>query len=308
MMNNNFHPLRPTGGYVLVCEGKEDVSLLNGVLSPFMSNFSIFYAEGKENVAKLRGILQPSVSIVDRDFNYLPDEVKTRFDKKPESYWSRHDIEAYLIYPDWLFDTLQQLQKKPDYLLKNLPSTPNVIENQLYEIANTLIIDHAGRKTTEWLTQEINKLTPQFPINRQLIKGGAESSNLDVWNVLFQEFENDLLNSPQKLDLVVKNINIWDKFGEYQQIYSNASKNLDTTLRFFSGKRLLKMLIQKWHLKQVKKSNETTKEPIDILKEELIKLAQSHALAIKSQNKRLSDDPRLGDFGRLASKITSQEI
>ena len=125
---------------------------------------------------------------------------------------------------------------------------------------------------------------------------------------MFQEFENDLLNSPQKLDLVVKNINIWDKFGEYQQIYSNASKNLDTTLRFFSGKRLLKMLIQKWHLKQVKKSNETTKEPIDILKEELIKLAQSHALAIKSQNKRLSDDPRLGDFGRLASKITSQEI
>jgi len=306
---NNYHPLRlMTGKFVLICEGKEDSDLLNAILSPFISDFSIYYANGKESVAKLRGILQPAISIVDRDFNYLPSEIKM---ESNELFWLRHDIEAYLLYPDWLFEVTQKIQATIKYSLKNLPVNPNVIENQLVEIANNLIIDHAGRKTTDWLNQEINKLNPHFPINRQHIKGGAEVSDLSNWNKLFQEFENNLLSSPQKLGLAIKNINIWDKFDEYQQIYSNASKNLDTILRFFSGKRLLKMIIQKWGLKKLGESSELTKKPIDsfnYIQKELTEIAKNHAIAIKAQNQNLSDDPRLGDFGWLASKITGRNI
>lgn len=96
--NKIRHALAPKEGRILVCEGKEDVLLLNGILSHFAPDIYVVQAGGKRSVSLMAQLCRPAVYIVDRDFDLSPDEATITFnEQKPRTIWVRQDLEAYLI-------------------------------------------------------------------------------------------------------------------------------------------------------------------------------------------------------------------
>src|SRR5262249_38261455 len=103
------HPLRPKEGFVLVCEGEEDMEFLQRIwintLPPELI-ISIYHANGHDKVATLADVLSPSVYIVDRDFKEAQDTLNSM---TPYTHWPRQDMESYLLYSDWLVPAVETI-------------------------------------------------------------------------------------------------------------------------------------------------------------------------------------------------------
>ncbi|MDX2075661.1 MAG: DUF4435 domain-containing protein [bacterium] len=297
-MNNLYHPLRSNSRWILVCEGKGDATFLSQIISLFEPDIRIYHANGKQNVKPLRNVLIPAVSVIDRDFDILPEEAEQSNQSSQSHYWIRHDIEGYLIYPDWLWQFIEAI--RPQQNSKYLPHDKNVIQTHLIEAAKNLIPDHAGRHTLMWLTQQLNLSRLQVALSNHII-GNAGFNNASDW-------ENEIKHHIQKLnsfDLVtsIKQIDIYQQYRQLTDYYSQMAQSIETIQKNFSGKRLLAILASNW---MIKARNQKSSQ--DFIRDTVVSYASNHAKFIKSQNQRLSDDPRLGDFGRLASKITGREV
>lgn len=297
-MNNIYHPLRGNSRWILVCEGKEDATFLSQVISLFEPDIRIYHANGKQNVKPLRNTLIPAVSVIDRDFDTLPEEAKHINQSAQSLYWIRHDIEGYLIYADWLWQFVEAI--RPQQNSKYLPNSEDEIQKNIIETTINLIPDHAGRHTLRWLAQQLNLSRFQISLSNHII-GNAGFNNASDW-------ETEIKNHVQKLNSFdlkppIKQIDIYQQYQQFTNHYTYMAQSIETIQENFSGKRILAILASNW---MVKARNQ--KSPQDFIRDALVSYARNHAIALKSQNKRLSDDPRLGDFGRLASKIISRDI
>lgn len=299
-----MHPLRPKEGYILVCEGNDDAVFLNGILSkPEYSNntnLSIFNAEGSQNVPLLASILSPSVYIRDRDFDIDFDQAEASFDvKKPLTTWKRHDMESYLVYPDWLFRVATDAQSSPTLSIRNVPENEDDIRQQIHQIAKLLVIDHAGRKTLALMTKQLNYDAHfQYRVLRNQIKGGAETSDREDWEKLLlmetQRIQSELNNATGITTLQ----DVIDEFRTQIEFYDSVTDNFELLQQEFSGKRIIQMLAKKWNLTGGKG------KPWKVIQGGLLNHVRNY---MNSQDGFLSDDVRLGDVGLLASKVLGKK-
>jgi hypothetical protein len=298
-----MHPLRPKEGYILVCEGNDDAVFLNGILSkPEYSNntnLSIFNAGGSQNVPLLASILSPSVYIRDRDFDTDFAQAKDSLVSTDRfTVWKRHDMESYLIYPDWLFQVVIDAQSSPKLSIRNAPENEDDVYQQIQHMANQLVFDHAGHKTLALMTKRLGTVHLQYKLNRQIVSGGAVASEQDDWERLFEvEYKRvqDILTKASTITLQ----DVMDEFHMQIEFYDSAKDNFELLQQEFSGKRIIQMLEQKWNLTGGKG------KPWKVIQRGLLNYVRSY---VNSRQGLLSDDVRLGDVGLLASKVFSTKI
>jgi hypothetical protein len=300
------HPLRPKENFILVCEGPSDLQFLQGIWNNFAPEISVYHAGGHRNVRLLADVLTPSVYILDRDFSKTLSEAHTTLEPGNRfTLWPRQNIECYLLYPDWLQATVEEIQRfRSRQPFGSPPSTQEQIEQSIIELAVSFIPDHAGRRTLNELTSIIG---PQnlfsAKADRNVLSDGANANDQQMW-------ESYLVQETHRLREQGKNLTGEDKLEDAAVIaryhnhieqYRTWTNNLDLIRNEFSGKRFFQALALKWGLRGTK----TGKKPWEVLRDVTIEQAVEYCEHISSQ---LTNDPRLGDFGQLAKKVTNREI
>src|SRR5271165_1913625 len=102
-MPRPLHPLRPKEGHILVCEGETDGQILQQLFDRHAPSIQVYHANSVNNLAALTAIMQPAKYVRDRDFDYSRSEAEaTLTDTATETVWPSVDIEAYLLWADWL--------------------------------------------------------------------------------------------------------------------------------------------------------------------------------------------------------------
>lgn len=297
----NLHPLRPKEGFVLVCEGRDDLALLSGIASQIRSAklLSVYEANGQKNVNTLRAILTPAVSIVDRDFRISRAEARTTLsDKNNKSYWARVDLESYLLYADWLFYFVEQEKEAPKTLLKNPPNSETQIQEQIKSIASRLIYDHAGRRTIALVSGQLDPFRYKPRIGKEHVDGGAEASGYEAWKRLLraeaQRIQKDNVSFQQRF----AEVNMLTHFEEQIDVYKSATHTIQSIREEFSGKRILQALTAEWG----------SQRKWTVVQKLLIEEAIKHSAGRMAEGRLLNNDERLGDIGLLLSKVVNESI
>lgn len=291
----DLHPTRPirTSDPLLICEGRDDQQFLAGVLSRLGVN--IYQAGGKDSVPTLRTLWQPALYILDRDFEYTYEKASHNLaltTKTFAHYWPYHCVENYLLHADWVVSALKELKPKSSFSVSQ-------IDDSMMTIAKKLCIDHAGRHSIEMMKKSVmpSPLIYQPIIDKKFIKGGAEASNQSTWETyllsqaaLLRQKGDELYKNPQMADKKVIEL-----FNNHLVQYQQWAEDLTVIRVHFSGKRLFQMLTVSLKMTL----------PWSALRDETIRQAVEYSFSI---TELLSNDPRLGDFGKLASKILAQPV
>lgn len=301
-----MHPLRPKEGRVLVCEGRDDVLFLTGILDSFATStpMTVYEAGGSAKVSTLSAILAPAVYVLDRDFKRSSaGAIATLSDQKARTYWSRIDLEAYLLHTDWLWAVVELVvdPTKP-MQLRNAPTKQETIERQIHEIAKTLVYDHAGRRTIEITHRLIpSQHELELQVQTRRVDGGAKASDHAAWADLLKDEATRIhaaLRESSEHNMVDDVLNT---FEEQITFYQDNLTTLDHIRQEFSGKRILQALTERWHLT----GGKSKAKPWQKLQRLLIEEAVEYAKMIEGN---LSDDSRLGDVGKLGSKVLGQKV
>lgn len=297
-----MHPLRPKEGYIIVCEGNDDAVFLNSILSSYLidHNLSVFYAGGSHSLKPMANVLQPSVYITDRDFNidFAQAEASLQSEERFTA-WKRFDIESYLVYSDWLFQVAEAANISPKLRIRNFPSSADVVSQQIHQIAESLVVDHAGRKTIALMTKRLGwSVDFQFRTVRSIVKSGAEVATQADWEKLLEQ-ETDRIRDKVAEASVLTLQDVLDEFHQQIEFYDTAKDNIEFLQQEFSGKRIIQMLTKRWGLIGGRG------RPWQIIQNRLIESAKVHA---NIHQGLLSDDQRLGDVGLLASKVLGTAI
>ncbi len=290
------HPLRPSGGRILVCEGEGDFQFLTAVLGERTPELMIYRADGKKNIGPLARILHPAVSIADRDFDLSEQQARVTFGSdKHKMFWSRHDMECYLLYTDWILLALETMRNTPKPPT-NIPDSESVIEQDIIEVAGNLIIYHAGRKTiSDLLRRNFQAGAPP----------GSAGEHFDA-----AQWENHIINEVARLrrggvELAdhpeLDEQHVTERFGWNVQQYTDWANSLDTIRIEFSGKRILKRLTALWKI-----TEDDPKRKVPILTDEIIKEVARYVESIPPG--KLAGDPRLGDVGLLTEKVLGRAV
>lgn len=301
----NSHPLRPKEGYILVCEGQSDAQFIHSIWRG-IPQVTIYHANGHDAVQMLAKILEPSVYILDRDFDKSFEEAKATLQPgKPYTCWPRHDIEGYLLYPDWFMEYMNQVKNSSDakFSIRSSPQNEEIIANDIKAVAENLVADHAGLKTLKALNHYIG---PSFQFSAKLVKGkikrGAEASTRDDWEQFLIEEVERLGSVAKDFDAKISTFSLLDTYHQHLAYYGEWAKELPTIQNHFSGKRIFQSLTLKWRHSS---SPDSSRDPWQLLRDNMISVASNYSLGLQGQ---LSDDSYLGDFGRLAKKITGQDL
>lgn len=182
---------------------------------------------------------------------------------------------------------------------QNVPPDTPTIEQQLLTLAAKFVADHAGRATLETLKQIAKMVQLQLsPTNGY--RGKSDADDLPTWErYLRQEFQRlDHVRGELQQDFTWETVE--GEFYTHLQTYQGAIHDLQGVRTHFSGKRLLQALAQHW---QLRTKSAQAKKPWEVLQDYLIEQVEAYSAALNSP---LHNDPRLGDVGRLALKITDQ--
>jgi hypothetical protein len=304
MSSAKRHPLRPLENAILVCEGEDDLNCLREVLQDRAPDIYLVEARGSRNVSFLAAILSPAVHVRDRDFEIeLEVARQTLESEKSFTCWPRVDLEAYLLYGDWLLDAVQSIQNSPEGGVGNPPPGEEAVRQDMGEIAGYFVADHAGRRTLA----ELNRLNnPVVELtarpDRSVIQGNAEASEQRVW----QQY---LITEAERLRLAATSIAyqkelaeeaVRERFTDYVARYAGWSSDIATVREQFSGKRIFMQLASRWQVRSKPKS-----KPWKVLRDEVVRHMARYSQEISGY---LRDDSRLGYIGLLASKVVGRVI
>jgi hypothetical protein len=297
------HPLRPKENYILVCEGPSDLQLLQSILQKFVPDLTVYYAEGGQNVKPLANVLKSSYYIIDRDFKKsYAEATKTLKSKEPQTIWPRHDIECYLLYPDWLLGAIRKIQEARNF--RSPPSSEQDIGKSIIEIADSFIADHAGRKTLDTMSKTAGKrnIFDAKP-DKSIVQGGAEASDRKSWESCLVQETDRICQAAQSLgnNIELTQTAVLKLYDEQVEQYTQWAQNITTIRDEFSGKRVLQALAQKWGTPGGK-SPKT--KPWQLLRNIVIE----EAIDYNHHISKLNENPRLGDFGNIAKKITGNDV
>lgn len=291
-------PLRPSTSPIVVCEGYEDERFLQVTLLPHYPTIAAYAANGKDAVAALTAVLKPATAIVDRDFTQTPEAATaTLLTRKAYTCWPRHDMQGYLLYADWLMMFVELAANTPIRVRSHAPASPEEIEQQIVTLATTFVADHAGRATLHWLKHQAETIGISLaPENGY--RGGGSADDFATWIDYLQREVHRIQTERSALSDGLTWQMVEDYLMQQFEGYERVSQTLSSVRIHFSGKRLLQALAQHW---QLRTKSAQGKKPWEVLQDYLIEQVEAYSAALTSP---LHDDPRLGDVGLLALKIT----
>jgi hypothetical protein len=305
-MTTKYHPLRPKHGSVLICEDKNDSDFVSAIIRHRTIEITVTHGKGRDTLPKLAVILQPAFYIWDRDFGFSVTDAKATYNdsfRKSRLVWSHVDIESYLLYPDWLFKFIQNAPTS--YIKISHPPKAQInVENNLKELASDLVPDHAGRRTVEIVNHSLNmRKRGGFGVPSGILNGRKLSSRAD-WEKGLESQVKILQNNLQTGANAPELSTILSIYAEQITEYQSFVASFEDIRVNFSGKRILQLLANKWGVvgKRVKRNKLRNWE---IIRKRLITYADDYSKEISPP---LKDDIRLGDFGKVASKLTGKEI
>jgi hypothetical protein len=300
------HPLRPQEDFILVCEGESDFLFLSGIFGEFVAHQSapvsiyIVQAGGEKNVRTLANILEPAVWVRDRDFRLSVAEAQaTLREKSRKTYWPCQDVEGYLLYEDWLLNAVRSIRQAPKMATLYVPADAQEVMGTILQAARSLVVYHAGSHTCQELTHLVGprqKYCVRVPPNGEAIDDQAWRQHLVSESARLIAEGKQLVASP---GLVADNV--LRRFEQHLQQYTVWAKDADAVRIHFSGKRIFQILASKWQA-----GITGHKYSWEKLREEVQKQATDYVRFIRGA--LMSDDPRLGDIGLLASKIVGRKI
>lgn len=306
-MTTKRHLYRPKGNHILICEDKIDSDFVSTIIRLRTGAITITHGKGRETLPKLAEIYQPaSFYIWDRDFAFTVAEAEMSYEisfTKPRLIWTHVDIESYLLHPDWLFRFIEDAPSAYTKI-KNPPSSQAEVENDLKQFAVDLVPDHAGRRTVEIVNKSLNmQKRGGFGIPSDL-PDGKRISNRTEWETGLQDVAQTVQNNLQAGLANVELLNVLDIYSEQITEYRTYTSALDAIRINFSGKRILQLLADKWTVSGQKIGDGKFKD-WEVIRKGLIDYAIDYAKGIATP---LKDDDRLGDFGKIATKLTGKPI
>lgn len=291
-------PSFPENDRIIVCEGKSDVLFLEAVLRPFTQRIFIVSAEGNENLANVRALLGQyggAIYVRDRDFEVSPSEAhQTFFQKRPRTIWTRFDLEGYLLYPDWIKTALEAMAVSPKgkRLGYYVPASATEVEAEIKRAARELVVDYAGRHTLVTLRNSV-KFAASALLMPAPKRHDAQQFQLLDWEHYLRQQVDNLNYAGAKIPLVpeLSNRAIATNLDAFHQIYITYAEQIDAIQIHFSGKSILKKLVENWG----------AKFSGDTLRDELVKVA-ADSVKPSQYTGQLRNHIRLGDIGYLAEK------
>ena len=196
-----------------------------------------------------------------------------------------------MLYADWLLDALHAIDQAPKIRVQYFPEKYEEIETTITEIAEGLVLCHAGRQTLQDINHNVglrqNYVTqdPQDTLSTE-----SEWTNYLVAEAeRMQKAGRDLSQNQQLMDT-----EIIERFDANLENYLHWSRDISTVRHHFSGKLIFQALAERWQ-----PESKGAKYSWEILRNETLTFAIEYCKNLVGE---LSDDDRFGDFGLLARK------
>ena len=229
---------------LLLCEGDSDERLLDRIFNT--SELKAQQVGGFRNLRPTAAYLalqnQPVFTIQDRDFRPLSEAEECYSENYAERHfmWRRHELENYLIEPRVVANCFKQLQP---YSKVTLPEAEDSVRDWIKNLAQALLEDQAGRRTSWELRRQ---LRDTFPTAFSISQGSAIQSHEEWQNYLINEMKEIRSQARQFEEFVqTTDANILQNYEVNLQDFSEPSfLNTDGHLRDFGGHEMVQKIHQ----------------------------------------------------------------
>ena len=229
---------------LLLCEGESDERFLDRIFNT--RELKAQQVGGARNIRPAAAYLtrqnQPVFTIQDRDFRPLCEAEECYSENYAEQHfmWRRHELENYLIEPRVVANCFKQLQP---YSKTMLPETEDSARHWIKNLAQDLLEDQAGRRTSWELRRQLHDT---FPTTSSISQGNAIQNREEWQNRLINEMK-EIRSQAQRFEEFVQttDADILQNYEANLQIFSEPSfLNTDGHLRDFGGHEMVQMIYQ----------------------------------------------------------------
>ena len=229
---------------LLLCEGDSDERFLDRIFNT--RELKAQQVGGARNLRPAAAYLtrqnQPVFTIQDRDFRPLSEAEECYSDNYTERHfmWRRHELENYLIEPRVVATCFKQLQP---YSKITLPDTEDSARDWIKNLAQSLLEDQAGRRTSWELRHQLHDT---FPTISSISQGNAILSREEWQNRLITAME-EIRSQAQQFEGFVQTTDadiLQDYEANLQTFSEHSFLDTDGHLKDFGGHEMVQKIYQ----------------------------------------------------------------
>ena len=229
---------------LLLCEGESDERFLDRIFNT--RELKAQQVGGARNLRPTTAYLalqnQPVFTVADRDFRPLSEAEECYSENYTERHfmWRRHELENYLIEPRVVANRFKQLQPHSKI---TLPDTEDSARHWIKNLAQALLEDQAGRRTSWELRHQLHDT---FPTTSSRSQGNAIQNREEWQNRLISEMR-EIRSQARRFDEFVQttDADILQSYEANLQIFSEPSfLNTDGHLKDFGGHEMVQKIYQ----------------------------------------------------------------
>ena len=229
---------------LLLCEGDSDERFLDRIFNT--RELKAQQVGGARNLRPAAAYLtqqnQLVFTIQDRDFRPLSEAEECYSDNYTERHfmWRRHELENYLIEPRVIGNCFKQLQPHSKI---TLPETDDSVRHWTKNLAQDLLEDQAGRRTSWELRHQFRNT---FPTTSSRSQGNAIQNREEWQNRLISEMKEIRSQAGQFEDFMqTREADILQNYEANLQFFSEPSfLDADGHLKDFGGHEMVQKIYQ----------------------------------------------------------------
>ena len=229
---------------LLLCEGDSDERLLDRIFNT--RELKAQQVGGFRNLRPTAAYLalqnQPVFTIQDRDFRPLSEAEECYSENYVGRHfmWRRHELENYLIEPRVVVNRFKQLQPHSKI---TLPKTEDSVRHWIKNLAQALLEDQAGRRTSWELRHQLHNT---FPTTSSISQGSVIQSREEWQNRLISEMKEIRSQAQQFEEFVhTTDADILQNYEANLQAFSEPSfLNKDGHIKDFGGHEMVQKIHQ----------------------------------------------------------------
>ena len=229
---------------LLLCEGDSDERFLDRIFNT--RELKAQQVGGARNLRPAAAYLtqqnQLVFTIQDRDFRPLSEAEECYSDNYTERHfmWRRHELENYLIEPRVIGNCFKQLQPHSKI---TLPETDDSVRHWTKNLAQDLLEDQAGRRTSWELRHQFHNT---FPTASSRSQGNAIQNREEWQNRLISEMKEIRSQARQFEDFVqTREADILQNYEANLQFFNEPSfLDADGHLKDFGGHEMVQKIYQ----------------------------------------------------------------
>ena len=229
---------------LLLCEGDSDERLLDRIFNT--RELKAQQVGGTRNLRPTAAYFtqqnQLVFTIQDRDFRPLSEAEECYSENYTGRHfmWRRHELENYLIEPRVVANCFKRLQPHSKI---TLPEVEDSARHWIRDLAQSLLEDQAGRRTSWELRHQLHDT---FPTTSSRSQGNAIQSREEWQNRLISEM-NEIRSQVRQFEEFVRttDTDILQNYEANLQVFSEPSfLDTDGHLKDFGGREMVQKIYQ----------------------------------------------------------------